>query len=838
MKPTQQFKRSALTTAITTAIIASTQISLALAQDQTAESGTGEELILEEVIVTATSRAESTQNIPYNISAISGDDIRGQNIVSANELMRTIAGISVVDRGYRNMGHISSIVIRGVNVDNGLNGEVGLSAVPTVATYVDNTPIFGNFLLKDVERVEVLRGPQGTLYGSGALGGAVRYIMNKPDPIEFDAEAKLQYGKTDGSSGNNLSGDVMMNFPIGANTAFRISGGMIDNDGVIDYVNLYQLGSNGKPMVLADNGSCTDNNSASLTPSEVAFNDACYTSRKDADTVEIKHLRASFLWEASENFSLQLTYQMQDDEIGSRRSNTNGTDFYGNPYADDEMGATFLEPSERDVELLNMDIRWDLGFATLTSNTSSYEHNGSGWRDNTSLWVTDRSQETGFTNWFDILYTGNPRAAAYVTAGFEEDGIVQEFRLVSNTSDDSRIDWIAGAYYMDQDRSTNNFSFLLGLNEYGKACVPLGAECPADGQWWAGGYDLSEIDFWYDRRENFTDLAFYGEMTFHVSDTFRITGGLRWFDNELTNSTAMDFPLFEGVVVPYVDFPSQKESDVLIKLNASWDITDDAMLYATYSEGFRRGGANAIPTEGFFSELNPESVQFYKADTVSNYELGIKGYTGRWRYTADVFYVDWQDPQLNTSTAWWGFFMAQNGKSAATKGLELEAAWAATENLIVNFGYSYLNAELTADLIQPQTGGVLSEDGHRLPGTSEHVGTISLDHAFNLSNGWTLASRLHAYYQSDSINSVTDGTVQDKFGSFALLNASIAVLTDHWSFSLFAKNLGNEEGVTGSLPAANQSLDTGVFENFYGNNQRDYITQPRTFGVSATYRFR
>jgi outer membrane receptor protein involved in Fe transport len=178
MKPTQQFKRSALTTAITTAIIASTQISLALAQDQAAESDTGEELVLEEVIVTATSRAESTQNIPYNISAISGEDIRGQNIVSANELMRTIAGISVVDRGYRNMGHISSIVIRGVNVDNGLNGEVGLSAVPTVATYVDNTPIFGNFLLKDVERVEVLRGPQGTLYGSGALGGAVRYISS------------------------------------------------------------------------------------------------------------------------------------------------------------------------------------------------------------------------------------------------------------------------------------------------------------------------------------------------------------------------------------------------------------------------------------------------------------------------------------------------------------------------------------------------------------------------------------------------------------------------------------------------------------------------------------
>ena len=834
MIPTQQFKRSVLTTAITTAIIASTQVSLALAQDQNSDS----DRVLEEVIVTATARAESTQDIPYNISAISGADIQAQNIVDSYELMRNIAGISVVDRGYRNQGHMNSIVIRGVNVDNGVNGDVGLSAVSTVATYVDNTPIFANFLLKDVERVEVLRGPQGTLYGSGALGGAVRYIMNKPDPSGFDAQAYGSISNTDGSDGNNLSGDVMLNFPIGANAAFRISGGIIDNDGVIDYVNLYQLGSNGKPVVLDNTGACVDNNSASLSPEEVAFNDSCYTSEKDADTVEITHLRASFLWDATDNLRFQLTYQMQEDEIGGRRSTTKGADYFGNVYGDDDNGSTFLEPSERDVELLNLDIAWDLGFATLTSNTSGYEHNGNGWRDNTSLWVTDRSQDTTFTNWFEILYTGNPRASAYVSAGFEEEAFIQEFRLVSDATEDSKIDWIVGAYYMDQDRSTNNYSYLLGLNEYGKACPELGEACRAYGDWWAGGYDLSEIDFWYDRRETFTDLALYGEMTFHVSDTFRINAGLRWFDNELTNSTAMDFPLFEGVEVPYVDFPSQKESDTLFKLNLSWDIADDKMLYATFSQGFRRGGANAIPTSGFFAELNPETVQFYAADTVNNYELGIKGYTNRWRYSADIFYVDWQDPQLNTASAWWGFFMAQNGDSAATSGLELEAAWAATDNLIVNFGYSYINAELTDDLYQPQTGGLIADDGHRLPGTAEHVGTISFDHQYNLNNGWTLASRLLAYYQGDSINSVQDTSIQETFDSFALFNASVAIITDHWNFSLFAKNLGNEEGITGSYPEAYMSTDTGIFENYYGNNQRNYITQPRTFGISATYRFR
>ena len=101
-------------------------------------------------------------------------------MVDTAELMRTISGVSVIDRGYRNAGHVNSLIIRGVNVDNGVNGDIPLSAAATVATYVDNTPLFANFLLKDIERVEVMRGPQGTLYGSSALGGTVRYIMRRP----------------------------------------------------------------------------------------------------------------------------------------------------------------------------------------------------------------------------------------------------------------------------------------------------------------------------------------------------------------------------------------------------------------------------------------------------------------------------------------------------------------------------------------------------------------------------------------------------------------------------------------------------------------------------------
>ena len=830
MNSSHLMKRNMLSTAIAAALMASVQT--AQAQDQNVDG----EGVLEEIIVTATSRETSTQDIPYNISAISGLDISEQNIVNANDLMRTIAGVSVVDRGYRNTGHINSIVIRGLNVDNGLNGEVGLSAAPTVATYVDNIPLYAPFLLKDIQRVEVLRGPQATLYGSGALGGTIRYIMNKPDPTAFAGEVTGTYGQTDGSSGQNLSGDVMLNIPISENAAFRVSGSVINDDGLIDYVNLYELGANGKPMVQLANGSCVDNDSSSLSAAQVAFNDACYTSKEDADTVKITYGRASFLWNATDDLSMQLTWQGQHDKIGGRRSNTNGTDFYGNAYKDDEIGATFLEPSKRDADLFNLDLNYDAGFASLTSNSSYYTHKGGGWRDNTSLWVTDRSQETSFTNWFDILYTGNPRAAAYVEAGFDEDAFVQEIRLVSDNDGSSNWDWIAGAFYMDQNRSTTNVSYIKGLNEYSQACAELGPLCAADGQWWVGG-NLSEIDFFYDRREKFKDFALYGELTYHVSDTFRLTGGIRWFDNKLTNETAMDFPLFEGVVVPYEQFPTMKDNDVLFKVNASWDVRDDMMLYATFSQGYRRGGANAVPVDGFFAEPNPETIQFYGADKANNYEIGIKGSSDRIRYSADLFYIDWKDPQLNSTTGFWGFFIAQNGESAVSKGLELEISYAATQNLIVNAGYAYVNAKLTDDLIGPQFGNVISEDGHRLPGVPEHTLSASLDHNYEMNSGWDMNTRLHAYYQSDSINSITDGTTQDHFPSFSLWDASIAFSNDNWTFALYGKNLTNKEGVTGSLPAANQSLDTGVFENFYGNNQRDYITRPRTWTLSATYRF-
>ena len=156
-----------------------------------AQAQDGADGAIEEILVTATRREASVQDIPYNISAISGESLERQNVINQYDVLRAMHGITVVDRGYRNAGTVNSIVIRGLNVDNGANGDIMLNAVPTVATYYDNTPLFANFLVKDVERVEVLRGPQGTLYGSGSLGGTVRYIGKRPDPESFAADIEI-----------------------------------------------------------------------------------------------------------------------------------------------------------------------------------------------------------------------------------------------------------------------------------------------------------------------------------------------------------------------------------------------------------------------------------------------------------------------------------------------------------------------------------------------------------------------------------------------------------------------------------------------------------------------
>jgi len=806
---------------------------------------------IEEILVTATRRATSVTDIPYNISAMSGDDLDALQAVNQYDVLRAMYGITVIDRGYRNAGMVNSIVIRGLNVDNGQNGDIMLNAVPTVATYYDNSPMFANFLVKDLERVEVLRGPQGTLYGSGSLGGTVRYMTRTPQLGEFESDIEVDYGQTAGSDGNNLAADLMLNAPLGDIAAVRVNYSHIDNDGSIDYVNAYQLNAFREPLVNV-NGSCVDPRQAS--DQEVLFNVGCFEEVKDADTVEIDYVRVAARLELSENFWGQLTYHYQEDAIGARRATTlgNNNQPVNSPlyfsYGSDDSGQVILEPSEREASLTALDLEWDLGFATFTSTTSIYDHDGTGESDNGGLWASGGQVSPGASRDWNFLFYGGawPRPIQRAERGYTDEVLTQELRLVSNAGENS-FDWIVGAFYMDQDTNVYQLSHNPGMNLFKNACRNTGDPVCTTGGLYGGFWprfyagDLSEIDFEYRRDTSYEELAVYGELTYHFSDSFRVTGGFRWFDNETVNDTILGFPLPPGSTSPAAPQSTDQDDDILVKLNASWDFNENNMAYATYSEGYRHGGAQAVPSLDNgdpFGEPNAEGIRTFQSDSVRNYEIGVKGGYERFRYTANAFYVDWQDPQLNTTSVFYGFYLAANGDEASTKGIELEIEGYLSDSFHYRAGYTYVDAQLEKDFISPQTGGVVAPSGSTLPGAPQNVLSLNFDNTWQLGSDIDLTGALDVYYQSDSENFINQSSlVNETYDAFTLLGGSITVAKGPWRVALYGRNLTDEEAPTGGFAQSNWSYDTGIFEGWYGNGNRQFIVQPRTIGLKLGYSF-
>ena len=368
------------------------------------------------VIVTALRREQDILDVPYNISSVSGDEIALRQMFDSPELLRSVAGVTVVDRGPRNSAVVNGVRIRGLNVDSAALGDYAVSAVSTVSTYVDDTPIFANFLLKDIQRVEVLRGPQGTLYGSGSLGGTVRYVMNPPVLGEFQGSVGGSFSSVEGSDGIGASGDLTLNLPLGDTMAVRVNVTYADYPGITDYVNLYVLDDNGIPV--APNGI--------LDPAAV------YESKEDTDTVESLYGRVAARWEPSESFNATLSFFGQSDDYGGRRQPTPGADGFGNPYGDYENGSIQLEPATRDAELGSLELNVDLGFATLTSSTSYYDHYGDSTSENTGFYA-----QAGFLS----FYYNYPRPMASAVRTWSDRALIEEIRLVSEV--EGAVDYVA-----------------------------------------------------------------------------------------------------------------------------------------------------------------------------------------------------------------------------------------------------------------------------------------------------------------------------------------------------------------------------------------------------------
>jgi outer membrane receptor protein involved in Fe transport len=786
-------------------------VSVALAQSAAA-GGAGASDALQEVVVTAQRRSEDILDVPYNISAVSGQTIRDNHVLDTAELMRSVPGISMVDRGDRNSSVVSGIRIRGLNVDSSALGDYAVSAAATVSTYVDDTPLFANFLLTDINRVEVLRGPQGTLYGSGALGGTVRYILNAPELGKFDGLASLSFSQVKGSDSVGYSGTLTMNFPLGDTLALRMTATGNQYPGVTDYVNLYQLDSKGIPVA----------------PDGVLSPTAAYTSRKDADFSHQSYARVALLWKPTDKFDATLSFLGQSDNFGGRRATSLGTDGNGVPYQDSQVGSVQLEPASRNVYLASLEMNVDLGFATLTSSTSNYNHHGEITSENTGFYAQN--------NWLAAFYYNYPRPMASALRQYGDKATIEELRLVSREG--GRFDYVVGAYYQNQSLFSSQDSELRGFKQWWDAAYPAFASAV-----------ISDNDYLYHQDEHFTDIALYGELTYHLTDTVQLTGGARVFHDESDTNVRQNTGLYTSIFDSSFSQGTDKENKAIFKGNASWKFAPHQLLYATVAQGYRRGGSNGIPTTGNFAE-DPAWLS-YKPDTDVDYEVGFKGVISGITYTADVFYVDWKDPQINTSTTNWGFFAVQNAKRASTKGLELQLNGRIGEQFRYGLGYTYTDAKLTDDAVSADGAYVIAQSGARLPGAPQNQVNVSADYDIPLGRA-RLTLHTDAYYQSSTEDTIFSKDIAlntvpppnpylglPKFyypmDGFTIWNLAATLSSGKWDATLWMKNVTNEAGVTGVYTPA--YMGTSPQQNYYGNGSKALIALPRTIGLTLSYGF-
>lgn len=757
------------------------------------------------IIVTTQRREQNILDVPYNITVVQGRAIEDSITLDNAELFRSVPGVSQIDQGPRAF-QFNSIRIRGLNVDSSAFGDFLLGSVPTVATYVNQTPVFANLALIDLDRVEVQRGPQATLYGSGAIGGTVQYFTNNPELGEVEGRVIATGSQARGSDSFGYTTGGILNVPVGDKFALRANVLWQDFPGITDYTNLYVLDDNGvptQPQGLFASG-----------PDAVEFR-----GKEDADDYQSMYVRLSALWAPTDNIEIVANYFMQEDDTGGRRQPSQGNDGLGNPYGEFENGAMIEEPADREFDMFSLEADIDLGFATLTSASSVYENSGSSATDNTGFFANNLAQF-----YYSTVYTF-PRPLYTADRTFFDDSFVQEVRLASN--DPGPIEYVIGVYYQDQERGATQVSDFVGFDN------------------WASNFFLTDFVFTdnvftFDRVEDYEEYAIFGELTWNITDRVHATGGLRYFENESTTTTFVRAGLYTFFNGEAETAFTAEDEDLLFRANLAIDLADDDLLYLTVSEGYRRGGSNGVPTIGQFAN-NPEWLIF-DSDKVLNYEVGMKGLISGIRYDFSAFYVDWQDAQFNTSTPNGFFFAVANAQEARTQGIEVQFSGDVADKAInYDVGYTYVDAQLTEDFIAPPgfgltEGTLVARSGAPLPGVAEHTVNIAADHTKTFDNGWALISRVDGFWQSGTQNVLDEGVLNAaEFDGFSIVDLTFTLAKENTSASLFVKNVFDERGTTGAFTP--DAFGPQPQADFFGSNARQFIALPRTLGVAFTYDF-
>jgi outer membrane receptor protein involved in Fe transport len=784
---------------------------------QTASSGSGASAGsqgIEEVVVTATRRSESINKVPISVSAFTKDQMTKLGIKSFAGLVNYTPGVSFDPDS-------NNISIRGISSNSGAG---------TTGIYIDDTPIqmrtlgFGSYntlpQIFDLERVEVLRGPQGTLFGAGSEGGTVRYITPQPSLSQYSVYAKSEISTTRNGSPNYEAGVAVGGPIIDGQLGFRVSAWGRRDGGWVDRVD-------------SGTGKTIDG---------------------DANRTDTYVLRGALAWAPVSGLLITPSIYYQN-------LNGHNDDYYwvGLSSPDDGIyrNGTPDRMGNRDrYALPSLKVDYAFGQMEFISNTAYFNRyqrvasysgtlynlsyfqslinpaDGGPYDPNYNECPACRSDLYPLLQSAGINLPGLPNYRAPATITNRQQNFTQEFRLQS-TDPDARLSWVVGLFYeleAQQSIEEINDPQLDAISQYlfGETLMEAwGSPLLANGD------DYINDTIGHDRQ-----IAGYVHATFAVTDKLKIEGGLRYakthfdFRNYADGSQNFGYSSGEG---------HKDETPFTPMAGITYQITPDDLIYATYAKGYRVGGANppfpASACQPDLDELGITSVpSSFDSDTVVSYEVGSKDrmLNGRLQVSGSAYYLKWNNIQQPTYLPGCGFQYTTNLGQATSKGFDLQASWLPIDALEFNMTLGYVDARYasTSRTGTAPDAPILVAEGDTLPGSPWKLSLggqytfRALNHSSYFRVDYTFSSRNSSLSPDrDPLTTSYDaGLVPDPAKN--LFSARAGTTFSDIDLSIFVDNIFNAHP---QLGLSHQDSDTILYEA--------YTLRPRTMGVTATYRY-
>jgi iron complex outermembrane receptor protein len=773
---------------LTLAMAAATAAGSAAAQqaDSGASNRTGASDVLAEVIVTAEKRASTVQDTAISMTAVTGDLMRQEGITSLSGVIEAVPGISMRTAGPGQ----TELEMRGLSSSGG--------AAPTVGFYLDDYPLSppaaalnGKVVvdpdLYDLSRVEVLRGPQGTLYGSGSMGGTVKLITNAPQLNEFSATAALIGSGTVGG-GFNRGGNLMLNVPLVTNDlALRVVLTDKYTDGWINRIVLggaFPVPTNPGPCGAGWPG-CNRGDVTAVTPEAVV---------PRVNWERLEGGRATLLWQPNEALKISATAMYQKLDLGDYNQYDLPPGIPNARYQPFNQG----EPIYDEFRLYGLTATYDMGFAQLTSASSYYAREENQTQDDSeALYSVVGLFAVSIPTFYQIPFNETDTTRVFS----------QEVRLASTGN--GPFQWIAGLFF-------TNFESIF--TEY-NASVPLAFIS-------AGGAATNPTGLIYQAYNPYhiKQYAVFGEGTYAFTNSLKLTAGLRWYKfNSRADEETAGFATTSGNAAQTLNSFTQSNDGTNPKVTLSYEQNHELTVYGTIARGFRPGGINQqIPAS--ICTINTET---YGPDSTWNYEVGEKArlFDNRLVLNSDFYYIRWAQVQQIVNQPC-GYPLTENAGTAASYGPEIELTALLTPQWTLTLSGTYTHATITS-----VNAAISAVDPPLVPGLPilnipKYTETTSLTYTKPVFAGFNFTARLSNSYVGQSTDiEYTYATLP----AYNLVALRFGLVGDRFSGYLFADNLTDKRAQLG--------INTTAFAWTIPSVERVVTNQPRTIGVDVSYKF-